>query len=65
MLTLELMYSEDSGVDEDEGILVVRPLPWHSTRVDEVFIQIFIMFWLLVLHCVSHIVIFLPPTIVI
>ena len=36
VLTLELMSSEDSGM-EDEEILVVRPLPWRSTRVDEMF----------------------------
>ena len=24
-------------MEEDEEILVVRPLPWRSTRVDEMF----------------------------
>ena len=37
VLVLELMSSEDSGMDEDEEILAVRPLPWRSTRVDEMF----------------------------
>ena len=37
VLTLEVMSSEDSGMEEDEEILVVRPLPWRSTRVDEMF----------------------------
>ena len=37
VLTLELMSSEDSGMEE---ILVVRPLPWRSTRVDEMFDQL-------------------------
>ena len=53
VLALELLSSEDAGMDEDEEVLVVRPLPWRSTRVDKMFIQIFIIFWLLVLLVVA------------
>ena len=35
VLALELLSSEDAGMDEDEEVLVVHPLPWCSTRVDK------------------------------
>jgi len=37
VLILELMSSEDSGTDDDDDILVVRPLPWRSSKVDQMF----------------------------
>lgn len=36
VLILELMSSEDSGTDGDD-ILFVHPLPWRSSKVDQIF----------------------------
>ena len=36
-MTLEFISSEDSGSDDGDEVLMVRPLPWRSTRVDHMF----------------------------
>ena len=37
VMNLEFISSEDSGVDDGDEVLIVRPLPWRSTRVDHMF----------------------------
>lgn len=34
VMMLDVISSEDSGSDNGEEVLIVRPLPWHSDRVD-------------------------------
>lgn len=33
VLTLDIMSSEESGVEADDDVLYVRPLPWRSEKV--------------------------------
>ena len=37
ILTAELISSEESGSDNGEQVLIVRALPWRSSRVDHMF----------------------------
>lgn len=37
VLCLDLMSSEESGFDDGDEILITRPLPWRSPRVDQLF----------------------------
>ena len=39
VMTIEFISSEDSGSDNDDEVLIVRPLPWRSARVDHMFIN--------------------------
>lgn len=34
-MSLEFMSSDDSETDEGKEVLVLRPLPWESTKVKE------------------------------
>ena len=34
VMMIAFISSEDSGSDNDDEVLIVRPLPWHSVRVD-------------------------------
>ena len=36
-MTVEFVSSEHSGSDEGTEVLIVRPLPWRSARVDHMF----------------------------
>ena len=37
MLLSEMMSSEESGEDSDCDVIIVRPLPWRSARVNDFF----------------------------
>ena len=37
MLQSEMMSSEESGEDSDCDVIIVRPLPWRSARVNDFF----------------------------
>ena len=37
ILTLELVSSEESGTDDGEEVLIIRPIPWRSARVCHMF----------------------------
>ena len=37
VLTLDFMSSEDSGSDEGDEILIIRPIPCRSSKVDRMF----------------------------
>ena len=37
VMTVEFISSEDNGYDEGNEVLIVRPLPWRSARVDQMF----------------------------
>ena len=37
VMNLEFISSEDSGLDDGDEVLIVRSLPWRSTRVDHMF----------------------------
>ena len=32
-----LVLSEDSGIDEDDEVIVVKSIPWHSEQVNDFF----------------------------
>lgn len=36
-MVLSMMSSEESGVEDDEEILYIHPLPWRSRKVDAFF----------------------------
>ena len=40
VMTLDIMSSEDSTEDDGDEVLMVRPLPWRSSRVEEMFQEI-------------------------
>lgn len=40
VMTLDMISSEDSGTDDGEEVLVVRPLPWRSARVSHMFQEV-------------------------
>ena len=42
VLCLDLMSSEESGFDDHDGdeILITRPLPWRSARVDQLYMEL-------------------------
>ena len=37
ILTLDMVSSEESGTDDGEEVLIVRPIPWRSARVHHMF----------------------------
>ena len=37
IVTLDMVSSEESGTDDGEEVLTVRPLPWRSARVRHMF----------------------------
>ena len=39
-MTLDIMSSEDSTEDDGDEMLLVRPLPWRSSRVEHMFQEI-------------------------
>ena len=34
VMKIEAMSSDESGIDDDEDVIVVHPLPWISSEVD-------------------------------
>ena len=40
VLTLEVMSSEESGTEDGQEVLFVRPLPWRALSVKNVFDEI-------------------------
>lgn len=36
VLKLDFMSSEESATEDEEEIIIVRPLPWRSTRYDTI-----------------------------
>ena len=37
VLVIEYMSSEESGVDDDNEVIIVKPLPWRSSYVNQMF----------------------------
>jgi len=35
ILTMEFVSSEESGMEEDDEVIIIRPLPWLSSTVTE------------------------------
>lgn len=40
VMTPDMIFSEDSGTDDGEEVLVVRPLPWRSARGSYMFQEV-------------------------